>query len=80
MAEKSVHRELEVLEETVVACERCPELRDYCRTVAQEKRRAFLDCDYWGRPVPGFGDTAAGIVIVGLAPGPKLPSPSLTIS
>jgi uracil-DNA glycosylase family 4 len=65
----SPRRALEVLEETIPACERCPELREYCCTVAKEKRRAFLDWDYWGRPVPGFGDTAARVVIVGLAPG-----------
>lgn len=49
-------------------CTRCPELRTYCAKVAREKRRAFADCDYWGRPVPGFGDAQARLVIVGLAP------------
>jgi len=43
-------------------------LRDYCQAVAREKRRAFLDWDYWGKPTPGFGDPAARIWIVGLAP------------
>jgi uracil-DNA glycosylase family 4 len=52
----------------VVQCERCPRLRTYCARVAQEKRAAYRDDDYWGRPVPGFGDPAARIVIVGLAP------------
>jgi uracil-DNA glycosylase family 4 len=52
----------------VQACERCPRLRAYGRQVAREKRRAFRDQDYWGRPVPGFGDPAARLLVVGLAP------------
>jgi uracil-DNA glycosylase family 4 len=52
----------------VVACERCPRLRAYCRQVAREKRRAYRDDTYWARPVPGFGDSSARLVIVGLAP------------
>jgi uracil-DNA glycosylase family 4 len=43
-------------------------LRDYCANVAREKRRAYLDWDYWGRPVPNFGDPQARLLIVGLAP------------
>ncbi len=56
------------IETAIVACERCPRLRVYCAEVAQRKRRAFRDDDYWGKPVPGFGDPAAQILIVGLAP------------
>src|SRR6476620_255433 len=52
----------------IVSCERCPRLRDYCRRVAQEKKRAYRDDTYWGRPVPGFGDPSARLLIVGLAP------------
>jgi uracil-DNA glycosylase family 4 len=52
----------------IVACERCPRLREYCRRVAETKRRAFLDWDYWGRPVPGFGDPRAKLLVIGLAP------------
>jgi uracil-DNA glycosylase len=52
----------------VVGCERCPRLRRYCAEVAATKRRAYRDCDYWGRPVPGFGDPRARIWVVGLAP------------
>ena len=52
----------------IVSCERCPRLRDYCRAVAIEKRRAFRDDTYWGRPVPGFGDPNARVLILGLAP------------
>ena len=59
---------LEVISRTVVKCTRCPELRAYCREVARIKRRAFADMEYWGKPVPGFGDPRARIAIVGLAP------------
>ncbi|MBI1798978.1 MAG: uracil-DNA glycosylase [Candidatus Eisenbacteria bacterium] len=52
----------------VVECERCARLRDHCRRVAIEKRRAFRDETYWGRPVPGFGDPGARLLVVGLAP------------
>ncbi len=54
--------------EAIVACTRCPRLRAYCARVAREKRRAFRDDVYWGRPVPGFGDPRARLLIVGLAP------------
>ncbi len=50
-------------------CRRCPRLVTYREQVAQEKRRAYRHQDYWGAPVPGFGDTEARLVIVGLAPG-----------
>src|SRR4051812_21894546 len=54
--------------ERIVACERCPRLRSYCVRVAQEKRRAYRDEVYWGKPVPGFGDPRARLLLVGLAP------------
>jgi uracil-DNA glycosylase family 4 len=50
-------------------CERCPRLREYCREIGQTKRRAYMDWDYWARPVPSFGDPAARVLVVGLAPG-----------
>jgi uracil-DNA glycosylase len=53
----------------VVNCERCPRLRTYCAEVARVKRRAYLDQEYWGRPVPSFGDPMARVLILGLAPG-----------
>src|SRR6476660_9446986 len=56
------------LHKQVSDCRRCGRLRTYCAQVAQEKRRAFADWTYWGRPVPGFGDPQARIWIVGLAP------------
>jgi len=61
-------RTLAAVERAVVACELCPRLRRHCTTIAREKRRAFRDQDYWGRPVPAFGDPGARLVIVGLAP------------
>lgn len=57
------------IQQSIVACERCRRLREYCGRVAVEKRRAYLADTYWGRPVPGFGDPAARLLIVGLAPG-----------
>jgi len=56
------------LRETVIACRKCPRLVRYREEVARTKRRAFRDCAYWGRPVPGFGDPHARLLIVGLAP------------
>jgi uracil-DNA glycosylase family 4 len=52
----------------VVACQRCPRLRRYCAQVARERRRAFREQAYWGRPSPGFGDPRARLLVVGLAP------------
>ncbi len=60
---------LRVLDSEIVQCQRCPRLREYCERIAMEKRKAFADWEYWGKPVPGFGDVRAGIWIVGLAPG-----------
>ncbi|HUA84641.1 MAG TPA: uracil-DNA glycosylase [Bryobacteraceae bacterium] len=59
---------LQILAQQVVACERCPRLREYCARVAREKRRAFRDQEYWGRPVPPFGDPQARLLVIGLAP------------
>ncbi|HEV2166841.1 MAG TPA: uracil-DNA glycosylase [Thermoplasmata archaeon] len=59
---------LEHIRRDVVVCERCPRLVRYRRQVALEKKREFRDEEYWGRPVPGFGDPNASLVIVGLAP------------
>src|SRR6058998_348347 len=52
----------------IMSCARCPRLRAYCRRVAREKKRAFRDWEYWGKPVPGFGDPRARLLVVGLAP------------
>jgi len=59
---------LPVLASQVVGCDRCSRLREYCGQIARDKRKAFADWEYWGKPVPGFGDAKAGIWIVGLAP------------
>jgi uracil-DNA glycosylase family 4 len=60
---------LRVLDNEIVACRRCPRLVEYRERVAREKRLAYRDCTYWGKPVPGFGDPHAQLLIVGLAPG-----------
>src|ERR1700756_91599 len=60
---------LRVLEEEIIRCRRCPRLVQYREKVAREKRRAFREWTYWGRPVPGFGDPRAELFILGLAPG-----------
>jgi uracil-DNA glycosylase family 4 len=59
---------LDAVHEVIVSCERCPRLRDYCRRIGEEKRRAYRDDVYWARPVPGFGDPRARLLILGLAP------------
>ena len=61
--------ELAQLQQQVTFCTRCPSLIAYCRKVAQEKRRMYRDDDYWGKPVPSFGDPRAELLILGLAPG-----------
>jgi uracil-DNA glycosylase len=60
---------LALLEQDIIACERCPRLRKHCRRIAEIKRRAYLDWDYWAKPIPSFGDPNARLLIVGLAPG-----------
>ncbi|MGC2619650.1 MAG: uracil-DNA glycosylase [Acidobacteriaceae bacterium] len=60
---------LVALSERIVACERCERLRQYCTGVAEKKRRAYMDAEYWGKPVPSFGDPQARVLFVGLAPG-----------
>jgi uracil-DNA glycosylase family 4 len=59
---------LSILSRTIIACRRCPRLVEHRERVAAERKRAFRDWEYWGRPVPGFGDPNARLVIVGLAP------------
>ncbi len=60
---------LSVLYNEVIACRRCPRLVDHCETIGREKRRAYMDWEYWAKPVPGFGDPNARLLILGLAPG-----------
>jgi uracil-DNA glycosylase family 4 len=61
-------RGLAAVEAEVVRCRACPRLVEWRERVAREKRAAYADWDYWGRPIPGFGDPAARVLILGLAP------------
>lgn len=66
-----VPRQQDALKEvsaTIVSCQRCARLRTYCERVAYEKKAAYRDDEYWGKPVPGFGDPNARVLILGLAP------------
>jgi uracil-DNA glycosylase len=60
---------LEALNARIIACDRCERLRSHCADVARIRRRAYMDWEYWGRPVPSFGDPNARILALGLAPG-----------
>ncbi|MEP6536742.1 MAG: uracil-DNA glycosylase [Bryobacteraceae bacterium] len=60
---------LQILQNEIVTCRRCARLVEHCTEVAQVKRRAYREWDYWGKPVPSFGDPNARVVIIGLAPG-----------
>jgi len=60
---------LTILNRELIACTRCPRLVEYRERIAREKRRAYLDQEYWGKPVPGFGDPNARVLVMGLAPG-----------
>jgi uracil-DNA glycosylase len=60
---------LHILQNDIVTCRLCPRLRDYTAEIAQMKRRAYRDWEYWGKPVPSFGDPNASVLILGLAPG-----------
>src|SRR5512141_296906 len=60
---------LDTLNDEIIACRKCARLVAWREEVAHEKRKAYRDWDYWGRPVPGFGDPKARVLVVGLAPG-----------
>jgi uracil-DNA glycosylase family 4 len=64
MAKTTLH----ILQNTIIACRRCPRLVAWREQVARDKRAAFRDQDYWGKPIPGFGDPAARLLVCGLAP------------
>ncbi len=57
------------MQEAIVACERCGRLREYCRGIGATRRKAYREQEYWAKPVPGFGDGNAQILVLGLAPG-----------
>ncbi len=60
---------LEALNKEIIACRKCPRLVEWREEVARTKRKAYRDWDYWGKPVPGFGDPHARVLVIGLAPG-----------
>jgi uracil-DNA glycosylase family 4 len=60
---------LDILQQKIVRCERCPRLVEYRAEVGRVKRRAYRDWDYWAKPVPSFGDPNARLLLIGLAPG-----------
>ena len=60
---------LKQLNAQIIACRKCPRLVEWREQVAREKRKAYRDHEYWGKPVPGFGDPRARVLVVGLAPG-----------
>jgi len=64
-----LNQRLEEIRGEIVRCESCPRLREYCKRIGDTKRRAYVDQTYWAKPVPGFGDPRARILILGLAPG-----------
>ena len=64
-----MEQSLDEIEKALIACRKCPRLVAWREYVAHVKRRAYRDQDYWGKPVPGFGDPDARILILGLAPG-----------
>ena len=68
MAQSDIPVTLDAVHSSIVSCERCPRLRMYCRRIAEEKKRAHRLDTYWGRPVPGFGDPGARLLLIGLAP------------
>jgi len=59
----------EIHNNKIINCRLCPRLVAWRESIASQKRRMYLDWDYWGKPVPGFGDTGARLIVVGLAPG-----------
>ncbi|MFY9804990.1 MAG: uracil-DNA glycosylase [Candidatus Acidiferrales bacterium] len=67
-SQRSHLKELDQLNQEIIHCRKCPRLVRYREDVARTKRRSFMDWDYWGKPVPGFGDPHAELLILGLAP------------
>lgn len=61
--------ELDQINNEIIQCRKCPRLVEWREEVARVKRKAYLDHEYWGKPVPGFGDPQARVLVVGLAPG-----------
>lgn len=66
---KTLPPDLLRIQQSIIECESCSRLRTYCKGIGETKRRAYQNQTYWARPVPGFGDPRARVLIVGLAPG-----------
>ena len=64
-----MEKTLENIEEEVISCHKCPRLVEWREEVARVKRKAYREQEYWGKPVPGFGDPEARLLVLGLAPG-----------
>jgi uracil-DNA glycosylase family 4 len=62
--------DIEALTKIIISCRKCPRLVEYRETIAKKKKKAYQDWEYWGKPVPAFGDIDGRILVVGLAPGP----------
>ena len=60
---------IEILNKEIISCRKCPRLVEWREEVARTRRKAYMDQEYWGKPVPGFGDPRARVLVVGLAPG-----------
>ena len=67
--EEGARQVLDTLRDAIVGCRLCPRLREHCEEIASVKRRAYRSWEYWGKPVPGFGDPEARVLLLGLAPG-----------
>jgi uracil-DNA glycosylase family 4 len=69
MPREFILHQLDLLNEEIIQCQKCPRLVEWREEVARVKRKAYQNEDYWGKPVPGFGDPNARVLVVGLAPG-----------
>jgi uracil-DNA glycosylase family 4 len=67
--QRIISMSLSELNQEIIACRKCPRLVEWREEVARTKRKAYMDWEYWGKPVPGFGDPKARVLVVGLAPG-----------
>jgi len=62
-------KSLKLLDQNIIKCDACPRLVEWRQEVAQVKRRAYIEQEYWGKPVTGFGPSDAAVMVIGLAPG-----------
>lgn len=62
--------DIETLNQNIIRCRKCPRLVEYREMIAKKKKKAYQDWEYWGKPVPAFGEIGGRIMVVGLAPGP----------